>query len=84
MIGVWSFLSWRYLGSVIPDTYFIKREQAAWFNFTFADGILLYYIKYRTATLISLALLPLVPLSLLLARNNKIWRAFVVMTAAPP
>ena len=79
VVGAWGFVSWLYLGSAIPDTYFIKRKEAAWHDFSFANGLVLYYFKYPLATLLSLAPLVFVPFALPLARTNRDWRAFVVL-----
>ena len=79
VVGSWGFVSWLYLGSAIPDTYFIKRKEAAWHDFSFANGLVLYYFKYPLATLLSLAPIVFVPFALPLARTNRDWRAFVVL-----
>ncbi|REF84631.1 hypothetical protein DES32_2741 [Methylovirgula ligni] len=79
VVGAWGFVSWLYLGSAIPDTYFIKRKEAAWHDFSFANGLVLYYFKYPLATLLSLAPALFIPFALPLAKTNRDWRAFVVL-----
>ncbi len=79
IVGAWSVFSWLHLGSMIPDTYFIKRKEAAWHGFSFANGLALYYYKYRVATFLSLAFAVFVPFGLALTKRNWLWRAFVVL-----
>ncbi len=79
VVGAWSVFSWLHLGSVIPDTYFIKRKEAAWHDFSFENGLALYYYKYGVATFLSLAFAIFVPFGLALVKGNRLWRAFVVL-----
>ncbi len=79
VVGAWGFVSWLHLGSAIPDTYFIKRKEAAWHDFSFANGLVLYYFKYPLAILLSLAPAVFVPFALPLAKANRDWRAFLVL-----
>ncbi len=58
-IAPWYIFSWAYLGSFIPDTFFIKTAQASWQGWTFFNGIILYYEKYPLETILSFAFLPL-------------------------
>jgi hypothetical protein len=79
VVGLWGFISWLYLGSAIPDTYFIKRREGAWGDISFDRGLVLYFINRRLATLLSLAGAVFVPFALPLAKTNSDWRRFVVL-----
>jgi hypothetical protein len=79
VVGAWSWLSWLTLGSLIPDTYFIKRKEAAWHDFSFVDGLALYYFKYPRATLLTLAPAVFVPFALPQIKTNKGWRDVVIL-----
>jgi len=57
----WELVSWSYLGSLLPDTFFIKRMESSWSGFHFPGGILLFFLDYPAATLASFALLPFAP-----------------------
>jgi hypothetical protein len=55
----WYLFSWIYLGSFIPDTFFIKTRQATWYQWDFFNGIpTLYYLVYPLATILSFIFLP--------------------------
>jgi hypothetical protein len=79
IVGAWGFVSWLYLGSAIPDTYFIKRKEVAWGNITFAKGLALYFMNRPLAMLLSLAAAVFVPFALPIAEANSDWRRFVVL-----
>ncbi len=79
IVGVWGVVSWLYLGSAIPDTYFIKRKEGAWGDISFAEGLALYYANCPLATFLSLAAAVFVPFALPLAKTNSDWRRFVVL-----
>ncbi len=54
----WYFYSWRYLGSVVPDTLLIKKtSQAAWGR-TYSSGLQMYWERYPHATFVAFFLLP--------------------------
>ena len=55
----WYLFSWIYLGSLVPDTLFIKTFQKSWGRWQFFNGILLYYEKYPLETLLSFLFFPL-------------------------
>lgn len=57
----WELIGWSYLGSLLPDTFFIKRMESSWSGFHFPGGLLLFFLDYLAATLASFALLPLAP-----------------------
>lgn len=59
VVAVWLAFSWIELGSLLPDTYFIKRGQSAWGEYHFLNGLALYARVYPWATAASFALLPL-------------------------
>jgi hypothetical protein len=79
VVGAWSGLSWLNLGSLIPDTYFIKRKEAAWHDFSFVNGLALYYFKYPRATLLTLAPAILIPFAVPQIKTNKGWRDVVIL-----
>jgi hypothetical protein len=62
----WHLYAWLRLGSLVPDTLFIKLEQTGWGPTVFSDGPELYLKRFPTETRLSV-LLP--PLALLL-----LWR----------
>lgn len=51
----WLLFSWLYLGSLAPDTLFIKQTEKAWGNISFTNGLHTYYKVYPLAILASLA-----------------------------
>ncbi len=66
----WYVFSWIHLGSLIPDTFFIKTDQRTWLTWDFFNGITsLYYRVYPEETLLSFIFLPLI--LLLLNRRMK-------------
>ena len=59
-ITPWYLFSWIFLGSFVPDTFFIKTEQERWYQWDFFNGIpSLYYYVYRLGTVLSFVFLPL-------------------------
>lgn len=56
----WYLFSWVYLGSLFPDTLFIKTAQRAWQHWDFFNGLDLYFRVYEWETILSFAFLPLV------------------------
>lgn len=64
----WYLYSWIYLGSLVPDTFFIKTEQGRWWESDFFNGITnAYYYVYPLEIGFSFVFLPLVTL---LVRKN--------------
>ena len=64
----WYVFSWIHLGSLIPDTFFIKTNQGTWQTWDYFNGITsLYYRVYPEETILSFIFLPLV----LLLLNRK-------------
>jgi hypothetical protein len=56
LIGlVWTWVSWKYLGSPIPDTFFIKQGQIFQGGFTFFSGLLFYFSRFPIALALSFA-----------------------------
>lgn len=49
----WFIFSWFYLGSFIPDTFFIKSAQSSWENYSFVNGEFLYFNRYPFETIVS-------------------------------
>src|SRR5215207_4356713 len=64
----WYIFSWIYLGSLFPDTLFIKLVQRSWGHWDFFNGLDLYYRVYPTEIILSFSLLPCV----LLLFNNAV------------
>lgn len=58
-IAPWYIFSWIYLGSLLPDTLFIKVGQPIWGKWDFLNGLDLYRIVYPWETAFSFLLLPL-------------------------
>src|SRR5258707_5609366 len=58
-IAPWYIFSWIYLGSLIPDTFFIKKMQVSWNGWSFLTGGILYFQSYHLETILSLVFLPL-------------------------
>ena len=57
----WYIFSWVCLGSLIPDTFFIKTDQRTWLTWDYFNGITsLYYHVYPEETTLSFIFLPLV------------------------
>lgn len=71
----WYLFSWIYLGSVIPDTFFIKVAQYSWGGWNFLNGLLFYFQRYPYETLFSFAFLPLA----LLLINQQVRKQAILM-----
>jgi len=56
----WYVFSWIYLGSLLPDTLFIKIVQPIWGRWDFLNGLDLYGRVYSLETAFSFLLLPFV------------------------
>jgi len=68
----WLLYSWIHLGSLAPDTLFIKRSQESWEHWTFANGVRMYFIVFPVAT--ALSLLPGIGVFFLsVSRNRQVW-----------
>jgi hypothetical protein len=59
-IAPWYIFSWIYLGSLLPDTLFIKIAQRSWGTWDFLNGLDLYYRVYHFETIFSFLLLPFI------------------------
>lgn len=59
-IAPWYIFSWIYLGSIIPDTFFIKVAQNSWDQWNFFKGIPIYLRIYPYETFFSFSFLPLI------------------------
>jgi len=57
-IAPWYVFSWLQLGSLLPDTLFIKIAQRSWGAWDFLNGLGLYYLVYRFETIFSFLLVP--------------------------
>ena len=67
-IAPWYLYSWIHLGSLVPDTLFIKTAQRSWGTQDFFNGLDLYYSVYPFETIFSFLLLPF----LLLLFNKQV------------
>jgi hypothetical protein len=54
----WCIYSWYHLGSLVPDTLLIKRNQGSWYGYSFFDGALLYWERCRVPLVLSVVLAP--------------------------
>jgi hypothetical protein len=84
IILMWSIVSWKYLGSIVPDTFFIKRSQASWGGYNFFNGIFLYLFAYPVATFLSFFLAAAIALNTGNRdyRRNSIVYFLAIFTAA--
>jgi len=57
----WYLFAWIHLGSLLPDTFFLKVGHP-WGSVTFARGFSLYFGRYPAQLLLSLILVPFIPL----------------------
>jgi len=57
----WHLFAWIHLGSLLPDTFFLKVGNP-WGSLTFARGPWVYLSRYPWPTLLSLVLVPFIPL----------------------
>ena len=74
-ITPWYLFSWIYLGSFVPDTFFIKTEQGTWWESDFFNGIRTAYGRlYRLEVILSFVFLPLT----LLLLSKKIREAVIL------
>lgn len=55
----WYLFAWIYLGSFIPDTFFIKLGMVPWGASSFAGGFLMYLQKFPLEAALSFFFLPL-------------------------
>ncbi|HEX6271215.1 MAG TPA: hypothetical protein VFZ43_13330 [Anaerolineales bacterium] len=79
-IAPWYIFSWIYLGSVFPDTFFIKTAQHSWGNWDFLNGINLYFRVYKLETIFSFLLLPLLLLLFNREARNSTLIGFLLLT----
>jgi hypothetical protein len=73
-IAPWYIFSWIYLGSLLPDTLFIKIAQRSWGAWDFLNGLNLYYLVYRLEIIFSVLLVPFI----LLILNEQVRRLPVI------
>lgn len=55
----WYLFSWLYLGSFIPDTFFIKLGMAQWGASSFAGGLIMYLERFPLEAALSFFFIPL-------------------------
>ncbi|MFN8626093.1 MAG: hypothetical protein U0587_08955 [Candidatus Binatia bacterium] len=60
-LAPWYLFAWFHLGSLLPDTFFLKVRNP-WGSLTFASGASLYVSRYPWPSLLSLSLVPFIPL----------------------
>lgn len=75
----WHLFSWLYLGSFIPDTFFLKLG-SPWGGLDFVRGLPIYWSHYRVETFFSFWLLPVGSL-LVAGRNEKANRLAKILLA---
>lgn len=77
----WYLFSWIYLGSFLPDTFFIKIDGGTWFQWDFFNGMTtLYYYVYPLKTILSFVFFPLA--LLLFNKNIRENKILVMITLA--
>jgi hypothetical protein len=64
-IAPWYLFSWFFLGSFLPDTLVIKVNQSWGTIVSYANGLIMYMLRYPSATLLSFLFLPLACLAFL-------------------
>jgi len=77
-LAPWYLFSWIRLGSVLPDTFFIKIAQSSWDKWWFANGILLYLKAFPLETFFSFFLVALIPLFFIVG-DRRIGKAIIVL-----
>ena len=80
-IAPWYIFSWVYLGSLFPDTLFIKIMQRAWGSWDFFNGPDLYFRVYPLETILSFSLLPFALLLLNKAVRSSLLIQFLLLTS---
>lgn len=80
-ITPWYIFSWIYLGSLFPDTLFIKIMQRSWGKWDFFNGLDLYYRVYPLEIFLSFSLLPFVLLLLNKAVRSSLPMQFLILTS---
>ena len=78
VLGPWYFCSWYFLGSLFPDTFFIKLTEDAWGTYQFIDGLGLYLSRFPIETSIAIVMCLLLLPAILTLRKNRV--ALVLMT----
>ena len=58
VVAPWLAYSWVHLGSMLPDSFFLKTLERSWGGQEFGPGLKLYYAAYPLATLGSFVLAP--------------------------
>ncbi len=69
-IAPWYIFSWIYLGSILPDTFFIKTSQKSWGSWDFSNGLIMFFRHFPLEVTLSFLFLP----ALLLLCNKKVWK----------
>jgi hypothetical protein len=59
-IAPWYLFSWIYLGSIIPDTFFIKVGQSLWVQTNLIQGVPLYFQRFPFETSLSFSYILLI------------------------
>lgn len=63
-IAPWYLFAWLRLGSLIPDTFFIKTGQGSWGAWTFSNGMWMYLDRFPLQTALAVCFLPLMALGI--------------------
>ncbi|MBY4127676.1 hypothetical protein HQO83_04640 [Rhodococcus fascians] len=75
--GAWYLISWIFLGSVIPDTFFIKAVQHSWEGETFANGVFLFMERTPAMTLLSIVPVVAGAAALLFTLSAALYRRYL-------
>ncbi len=75
----WYLFSWIHLGTLLPDTFFIKIFQT-WGTWNFRNGLLLYIERYPVETCCSFLTIPFILFGLRIAQP-RVALAFKMMAA---
>ncbi|MEK8073001.1 hypothetical protein [Rhodococcoides navarretei] len=75
--GAWYLISWILLGSVIPDTFFIKAVQRSWEGETFANGVFLFLQRTPTMTIMSIVPVVAGASALLFSLSYALYRRYL-------
>ncbi len=69
-LAPWYLFSWIQLGSLVPTTLLIKRQQGTWEGYDFFNGVLFYRQRYPAEVPLTLLLAPFGLLCLRLKRSR--------------
>jgi len=82
-IAPWHLYAWYYLGSLVPDTLFIKVTQSSWGGFDYHNGLAMYLRRFPLETVVSFSpCLVLIPLLYVVRRSKPATLLSVCLLAA--